>query len=87
MWGTHDEQGVTLPWVRIIPTYVGNTVRIIKWPVETPDHPHVCGEHKHLAPRMKRNSGSSPRMWGTRPLAVTESPLQRIIPTYVGNTM
>ena len=49
-------------------------------------HPHACGEHSTCAHSRSRNSGSSPRMWGTLLLGNAEVRRIRFIPTHVGNT-
>ena len=50
------------------------------------DHPHIRGEHAfHPSPASDR-PGSSPHTWGTRRIGVHKRGVDRIIPTYVGNT-
>ena len=49
-------------------------------------HPHVCGEHMPLKCSHDRQSGSSPRMWGTPVFSGNLKVDFRFIPTYVGNT-
>ena len=51
-----------------------------------PVHPHACGEHSCIACLVIFGNGSSPRMWGTRQLPVTNGRPARFIPTHVGNT-
>ena len=69
MWGTPTRYIIDLQEKRIIPTYVGNTGRSIDLHRHKPDHPHVCGEHYIAAALVLLASGSSPRMWGTRPFS------------------
>ena len=80
-----------MPWLwesepRFIPTHVGNTE--LRWRSWSPQavHPHACGEHARGDHQHPRAVGSSPRMWGTRRLAVPPDVRDRFIPTHVGNT-
>ena len=50
-------------------------------------HPHGCGEHKRCGCLEHQSSGSSPRVWGTPPAVTLVTPVQRFIPTGVGNTI
>ncbi len=52
-----------------------------------PFHPHACGEHIPVLPAGWVNSGSSPRMWGTRSARKCRPSVLRFIPTHVGNTL
>ena len=49
-------------------------------------HPHVCGEHDIVPNVARAQKGSSPRLWGTRGLAVETRRSKGFIPTSVGNT-
>ncbi len=66
MWGTRRQLADGALNLRFIPTHVGNTgkphLRLLRSPV----HPHACGEHGIANSRHDGDSGSSPRMWGTR---------------------
>ena len=86
MWGTHSHTCRRIGWTRIIPTYVGNTATMACASFSSADHPHVCGEHCEKADLKIDPYGSSPRMWETRKERSVSYRLQRIIPTYVGNT-
>ena len=70
----------------IIPAYAGNTCPRPAWRPSNGDHPRVCGEHWINARRTVKIMGSSPRMRGTRGLAVYPIRPGRIIPAYAGNT-
>ena len=86
MWGTLSCAGGLGLLKRFIPTHVGNTRRP---PFVSPAgavHPHACGEHARGDHQHPRAVGSSPRMWGTRRLAVPPDVRDRFIPTHVGNT-
>ena len=50
-------------------------------------HPHGCGERlvRSLFDYLK--FGSSPRLWGTPNLKLTEPGMERFIPTAVGNAL
>ena len=56
--------------------------------VETknPVHPHACGEHGNFKKTFNLLIGSSPRLWGTRIIALLDLIQHRFIPTPVGNT-
>ena len=86
MWGTQIfpkcKRGVS----RFIPTDVGNTDIKNHQSTTNTVHPHGCGEHQILIDLNLTNSGSSPRMWGTRYLLLVLLRLWRFIPTDVGNT-
>ena len=49
-------------------------------------HPHACGEHARAYAETNRNSGSSPRVWGTPHTHTHTHTHSRFIPTRVGNT-
>ena len=63
--GEHRFAGTPSGIDRFIPTPVGNTVLIVLCSHRPPVHPHACGEHFPGA-GMNAESGSSPRLWGTR---------------------
>ena len=50
------------------------------------DHPRVCGEHDCVPEDLPLDSGSSPRMRGTRNATSPQFQVRRIIPAYAGNT-
>src|SRR5690606_40360100 len=50
---------------RFIPPHVGNTTAIPSSRVASTVHPHARGEPSPLLGHCIRNSGSSPRTWGT----------------------
>ena len=86
MWGTLSESLCAVSLARFIPTHVGNTARLMTTYAQLPVHPHACGEHDTPDFFQPSTRGSSPRMWGTRPLGVAASVGLRFIPTHVGNT-
>ena len=71
---------------RIIPTYVGNTVFVPLYVIAATDHPHIRGEHQRGLIITCLETGSSPHTWGKLPPVSLIPGLDRIIPTYVGNT-
>ena len=86
VWGT---PGVALRFAaryRFIPTGVGNTRRNVTLLLLTAVHPHGCGEHALGYDRIYNRYGSSPRVWGTRPVNNCVRLRWRFIPTGVGNT-
>ncbi len=86
MWGTQLSGDLQNRIDRFIPTHVGNTSEVSEFRLRKPVHPHACGEHSRTGLGGRGESGSSPRMWGTRLERHCGSPLPRFIPTHVGNT-
>ncbi len=86
MWGTRFDRRRDLLLPRFIPTHVGNTSCISSKSRRFAVHPHACGEHNSAYLDDSISSGSSPRMWGTRPVRASVPPRRRFIPTHVGNT-
>ena len=66
VWGTHAHDVCSFSFLRFIPTRVGNTIFCGLKNDKLTVHPHACGEHfsRYTSPRFE--SGSSPRVWGTR---------------------
>jgi len=86
LWGTPSIV-MPLPYIlRFIPTPVGNTCPGAGRPGPGPVHPHACGEHVAVGASYVRDTGSSPRLWGTLQNQPILLPLFRFIPTPVGNT-
>ena len=72
--------------IGIIPAYAGNTHVLERTYSSCRDHPRVCGEHHGAAFDLNVNTGSSPRMRGTRPTRKDKGTRPGIIPAYAGNT-
>ena len=70
----------------IIPAYAGNTAFDSREIIKARDHPRVCGEHSRMETSSRSRSGSSPRMRGTRAVAIVSLAHAGIIPAYAGNT-
>ena len=87
VWGTRGECCMYVPWLRFIPTCVGNTQLGEHTANMMTVHPHVCGEHSPGLYTAIPVSGSSPRVWGTLSVYVLNSGIKRFIPTCVGNTL
>ena len=68
-----------------IPTPVGNILSLFNIKSVNPVHPHACGEHRQRNAPPVCWSGSSPRLWGTFDVECKSIPIQRFIPTPVGN--
>ena len=86
MRGTPSWKNMEGEGLRIIPAYAGNTFDwpwLMDW---TRDHPRVCGEHRFYNPQTVSNTGSSPRMRGTRAKQQILLCYVGIIPAYAGNT-
>jgi len=86
MWGTRGHQHEQRLGERFIPTHVGNTRHRGSGWLRPAVHPHACGEHATGFMVGCRSDGSSPRMWGTRPICPRRIRGARFIPTHVGNT-
>ncbi len=87
VWGTRLQTGARATLSRFIPTGVGNTPRSTPVAGTGPVHPHGCGEHPSTIASPVMESGSSPRVWGTRDTARPRRGPPRFIPTGVGNTL
>ena len=85
LWGTHPCRGGVFLRLRFIPTAVGNACQKPSSIDYIPVHPHGCGERHDRTLDMSNPYGSSPRLWGTLRLESRHSPIQRFIPTAVGN--
>ena len=85
LWGTFLSSRSHRGQSRFIPTPVGNIHRRRADKLLIAVHPHACGEHRGNRYRRAHDHGSSPRLWGTLSLAILFPPLQRFIPTPVGN--
>ena len=86
MRGTLHPIGRHLERMRFIPAYAGNTKSRSTPCPPPPVHPRVCGEHPGFSVRSYADSGSSPRMRGTRPRPHRPCQIGRFIPAYAGNT-
>ena len=86
LWGTLLVLCFLSFLVRFIPTPVGNTVASAALQSQLPVHPHACGEHISSYSKIYWCVGSSPRLWGTRPICQCRIGILRFIPTPVGNT-
>ena len=65
MRGTRRPRTIRSGRPRLIPTYAGNTLKILFQAIILAAHPHVCGEHFSQACQIPGAVGSSPRMRGT----------------------
>ena len=84
--GTQEGSHGGFTWRGIIPACAGNTSRPNAEPESWRDHPRVCGEHDTRGIRRLHNSGSSPRVRGTRCAPSKPVHLTGIIPACAGNT-
>ncbi len=87
VWGTLQQSLVHSWSLRFIPTGVGNTQDHGQHAQHDAVHPHGCGEHCFPTAMIDFNSGSSPRVWGTRCAGGVREVPARFIPTGVGNTL
>ena len=85
-WGTAIINTWGALYDRFIPTCVGNSPRNAFRHHRHSVHPHVRGEQWCVSPRSFRNTGSSPRAWGTVPQIAEMIFRGRFIPTCVGNS-
>ena len=85
-WGIQHAVGRRAVLERFIPTYVGHAYNRTRLYIFNPVHPHIRGAYKSHIPSIFPRTGSSPHMWGIRPLRATRLLPSRFIPTYVGHT-
>ena len=71
----------------IIPALAGNTPRRLTQTGGRGDHPRACGEHAKCEGPVEGDTGSSPRLRGTRVLCHKIVVFGGIIPALAGNTM
>ena len=86
-WGTPQFPLSPSPPARFIPTYMGNAGSRPAIPHIPSVHPHVHGERRGPVAEVAARAGSSPRAWGTPIAPCPGIPLQRFIPTCMGNTL
>ena len=86
VWGTRHTMPLSYPFLRFIPTCVGNSTMNQCLLPSGPVHPHVCGELSSMTEEKQREYGSSPRVWGTPVRALWLVNFCRFIPTCVGNS-
>ena len=87
VWGIRGSIILPPGMSRFIPTRVGNTPMGGVYSVQTPVHPHACGEYGRTNWCRTAQRGSSPRVWGIPALRRTWKEETRFIPTRVGNTL
>ena len=85
-WGTPYNPRAVGPFVRFIPTHVGNTSTRTRCAHRTSVHPHTRGEHDTSLDVTIMQVGSSPHTWGTHGDIGLDDLPGRFIPTHVGNT-
>ncbi len=73
------------PYLRFIPTPVGNMISESDITRTGTVHPHACGEHPTTVDAPELTHGSSPRLWGTWRSVRNFAGAFRFIPTPVGN--
>ena len=71
---------------RVIPAGAGNTMDQNCPPPKIPGHPRGCGEHAAPVARIAPDTGSSPRVRGTRPPLFCATHNDRVTPAGAGNT-
>ena len=86
MRGTHPNHLRRVKPNRIIPAHAGNSrpARTRRLPIS--DHPRACGELWSYQAVSATNTGSSPRMRGTRGRSARTPVGVRIIPAHAGNS-
>jgi len=67
VWGIQDAERAGAGGIRFIPTRVGNTIRSAAASGILQVHPHACGEYGFGFTLVRRDVGSSPRVWGIHP--------------------
>ena len=86
MWGQVADEDFACFAKRIIPTRVGTSCCVRVGYTKLWDHPHACGDKRHLRAFPPASVGSSPRVWGQAGIILLFSLLSRIIPTRVGTS-
>ena len=71
---------------RFIPAHAGNSPRACRRSINGPVHPRACGELRAQEYGGNLSHGSSPRMRGTLPSALSMTPHFRFIPAHAGNS-
>ena len=84
--GTLLERGSDTDVRRFIPACAGNTARARKRYRRAAVHPRVCGEHRGERATSDEQTGSSPRVRGTRRGRRPAARATRFIPACAGNT-
>ena len=87
MRGTPKLENSGIFRVGIIPACAGNTPVPVDSSCNRRDHPRVCGEHLAAYTGEIEELGSSPRVRGTRLVAVDQADDRGIIPACAGNTL
>ncbi len=87
MWGTDILSCRDRPFLRFIPTHVGNRSAGHGKQIDFTVHPHACGEQNYKMSAERQHRGSSPRMWGTVLDNTALHDNRRFIPTHVGNSL
>ena len=72
--------------LRIISTYVENTICTHNFKMVSKDHLHIRGEYLQVVIMIKLRKGSSPHTWRIRYCQRQSITHKRIISTYVENT-
>ena len=65
---------------------MGTSLRFPSVCTHSKDHPHACGDKRHILIRRLTPPGSSPRVWGQVDADFTVDLSDRIIPTRVGTS-
>ncbi len=86
MRGTRQSPKTPRHGLRFIPAHAGNTHAGLSKGSFPAVHPRACGEHNLLFAKNHVETGSSPRMRGTRVANPFRIFLHRFIPAHAGNT-
>ena len=86
MWDQQRKSPKCVDIIRIIPTYVGSTLRSSPRCFQLPNHSHVCGINNDFLHVFSSFLESFPRMWDQQFSIALCTAVPRIIPTYVGST-
>ena len=83
--GTLDDQARVAEVHRIIPACAGDAMSATRSRCLAPDHPRVCGGRANTASDGSEQTGSSPRVRGTRQRRSSTNSPKRIIPACAGD--
>ena len=86
-WGIRFWSTVAIAAIRITPTYMGNTPSHRNRWRRPEDHPHIHGEYYPVFRWPTYPSGSPPHTWGIPFSSASQIRVNRITPTYMGNTI
>ena len=86
LWGDSVSAGNAINTTRYIPTLVGRFTSPIGGIIITAVHPHACGEILRIKRSIRKEIGTSPRLWGDYSSVSGRQRLPRYIPRLWGDS-